>query len=70
MQSTLMQTRTSMPDAEPLLIDISATAKTLAVSERTVWGLAKDKSLKSVRIGRRLLFDRRDLFEFVDKAKS
>lgn len=54
----------------PLLVDARSAAKMLCVSERTLWSLSDRGQLASVRIGRRRLYDPRDLKAFVDRRKS
>jgi excisionase family DNA binding protein len=51
------------------LWDLRAVARYLAVSERTVWTLAATGKLPCVRIGRRRLFDSRDIESFVQRRK-
>ena len=52
-------------------IGVSATmaAKMIAVSERTVWNLAKSGKIHSIRIGKRCIFSVQSLREFVDGIK-
>jgi excisionase family DNA binding protein len=51
------------------LWDLRTAARYLGVSDRTLWTLAAGGRLPSVRIGRRRLFDPRDLDEFVQRQK-
>jgi excisionase family DNA binding protein len=54
----------------PLLIDRAETAALLSVCPRTVDALAKARELEAVRIGRRVLFDRRDIEAFIQRRKG
>jgi excisionase family DNA binding protein len=55
---------------EPALLRLPEAAQFLALSERTVWQMVADGRLQSVRVGRALRFDRRDLVAFIDAAKG
>src|SRR5262249_47954129 len=55
---------------KPLLIGLDDAAKLLSVSSRTVRQLAHDGTLGCVRIGRRLLFTREDLEEWVQSRRT
>lgn len=54
----------------PLLLDARETACVLSISPRTLARLTAAGSIPCVRIGRRLLFDPRDLTEFIDRRKQ
>lgn len=56
--------------AEPLLVDGRSAARLLSVSERTLWSLSNRGELASVKIGRRRLYDPRDLTAFIDRQKT
>jgi len=53
-----------------LLLDLRAAAKSLSISARTLHGLAVRGEVRSVRIGRRRLFDPRDLTALIDARKQ
>ena len=55
---------------EPLLLDARAAAAALSICERTLWQLTKDGLIHPTRIGRRVLYDRRDLVAFIDAQKG
>jgi excisionase family DNA binding protein len=59
----------STPVATGGLWNLRTTARFLGVSDRTVWTLATSGTLPSIRIGRRRLFDPRDLEKFVQRQK-
>jgi excisionase family DNA binding protein len=45
-------------------------ARTLAVGERTLWGLTRRGQVPCVRIGRAVRYDRRDLRDFIERHKG
>jgi excisionase family DNA binding protein len=49
----------------PLLLSIKDTAAALGISERTVWTLVNEGQLPHLRVGRRLLFSRAALEEWI-----
>jgi excisionase family DNA binding protein len=53
----------------PRLIDVPSTAQYLSLSKRYIRSLVGRGVLRPVRVGRRLLFDVRDLDEVVDRWK-
>ncbi len=53
-----------------LLVGAKAASGMLGVSARTVWRLVDDKKLKPVRIGRRVLFSRRELERFIRRLEK
>lgn len=69
-----------LPDCGPTLIEVKASppflvnaksaARLLGISERTLWSLSDCGKLASVKIGRRRLYDPRDLTAFVDRQKT
>lgn len=69
-----------MSSEQPRLLDITATAAYLGgISTWTIRALVADGHLRPVRLpslrdknsnGRRLLFDRRDLDEFIEKRRQ
>jgi hypothetical protein len=54
----------------PLLVDRRETARLLGVCPNTVSNLQQRGELVPVRIGVRVLFDRRDLIAFIDARKA
>jgi excisionase family DNA binding protein len=52
-------------DSAPLTLTAKQTAALLQVSERQVYDMAMEGTLASIRIGRRVLFPRHRLEEFV-----
>lgn len=54
----------------PLLLDARETARSLGIGPRTLARLRKSGSMPCVHIGHRVLFDRRDLLDFIDRQKS
>jgi excisionase family DNA binding protein len=54
---------------EPLLTAREAAAF-LRISERSLWQFAKDGDVRSIRFGRSLRYDKRDLLAFIDAMKS
>lgn len=60
-----------MENKTPLLLSSRDAAKTLAVSERTLFSLVKEGRVKSVRVGQRCVrYDVRDLEAFIDQCKN
>ena len=55
---------------KPLLVAASDAARLLCVSERTLWSLSNRGNLRSVRIGRRRLYDPSDLADFIHRQKT
>ena len=53
-----------------LLIDAREAARRLAVSPRTLWALTKCGSVPHVQVGRRVLYDPRDLAQWIDGQRS
>jgi excisionase family DNA binding protein len=54
----------------PLLLSIKEAAITLGVCERTVWTLTQERELPHVRIGRRVLFSRTALQEWITRQEN
>jgi excisionase family DNA binding protein len=54
----------------PLLLTTRQAAKALSISERTLWQLAKDGKIPTVRIGRSVRFDPRDLQDWISAHKE
>jgi excisionase family DNA binding protein len=55
------------PDA--LVLTPRQAAAALSISERTLWQLTRDATVRCVRIGRAVRYDRRDLIAFVEARK-
>lgn len=54
-----------------LLVDIREAAKLLGVSERTVWQLANDGAIVTVKIGKRgVRYSRKSIEAFADNSAS
>jgi excisionase family DNA binding protein len=58
------------PEPAAPLIDCKGAAKFLAVSERTLFSLAKAGRVRCIRIGRRVLFRQCDLLDFINSNLS
>lgn len=56
--------------AEKLLVDSPTAAGMLSISERSLWGLKASGEIPTVRIGRSVRFDIRDLVAFIDRQKK
>jgi len=54
----------------PRLMPVREAAKYLAISERTLWNLTHTHKILSVRIGRAVRYDLRDLDAFIASAKE
>lgn len=52
------------------LIDIPQAAELLLVSERTLYGWCKDKTIPSFKIGNMWRFSRKDLDTFIEQRKT
>ena len=55
---------------ERLGVSVKTAAEMLAVSERTMWTLAKEKKIRTARIGTRVIFSVESLREFVDGKQN
>ena len=55
---------------DPLLVTSREAARILAVSERTLWGLADRGEIPRVRIGRAVRYDVRDLDVWIQRNKA
>lgn len=55
---------------EVLLIDSREAAKALSICQRKLFQLTKEGKIKRVKIGVRVLYDPRDLIDFVDAQKG
>lgn len=56
--------------AEKLLVDSPTAAGMLSISERSLWSRQASGEIPSVRIGRSVRFDIRDLVAFIDQKKK
>lgn len=54
----------------PSLLDAKAAASELGISPRKLWELTNCGAVRHVRIGRRVLYDPRDLDRFLEKSKK
>jgi len=54
----------------PLLLNTKNAARALAISTRKLWELTNCREIPSVRIGRRVLYDPRDLQGWIEKMKK
>ncbi|HXN24583.1 MAG TPA: helix-turn-helix domain-containing protein [Candidatus Dormibacteraeota bacterium] len=59
-----------MTSTEPVLLDFRRAGEFLGVSHWVVRNLVWNGQLSFVRLGRKHLLDRRDLVEWVEKAKE
>lgn len=53
----------------PLLVSAGDAARMLCIGERNLWSLQNRGEIPSVRIGRRRMYDPRDLSAFIDRCK-
>ncbi|HUT58339.1 MAG TPA: helix-turn-helix domain-containing protein [Phycisphaerae bacterium] len=59
------------PAVAPLLLSAFRAAKALDISERKLWELTDPRGpIPCVRIGRRVLYDPRDLQAYIDQQKG
>ena len=60
------------PDMSPLapLLTVRETADLLRISERTLFTLTKSGEIPTIRIGRGVRYDERDLAEWVNRKKQ
>lgn len=66
-----MPSETTNPTtAAPLLLSMRETAHMLSVCTNTIGNLIRRGELVPVRIGARVLFDRRDLLAFIEARKG
>ena len=56
--------------AKKLLVDSRTAANMLSISKRSLWARKKSGEIASVRIGRSVRFDVRDLIAFIDLQKK
>lgn len=60
---------TTATPTTPMLLDVHRTAKSLGIGERKLWSLTNCREIRCVRIGRRVLYDPRDLTAYIDGQK-
>ncbi len=58
------------PTLPKLLLSEKEAADALGICPRTLWGLMKARQIRCVRIGRRVLYDPRDLQAWIDRKKG
>jgi excisionase family DNA binding protein len=59
------------PDSiSKLLLTAREAARALAISERTLWSLTNNGDIPSVRIGRAVRYDPRDLDRWIERQKQ
>jgi excisionase family DNA binding protein len=56
--------------AEPRLLDVKGAATYLSTTVWCVRSLVWEKKLPSIRLGKKILFDRQDLDKFVESLKK
>ena len=54
----------------PLLLTAKEAARSLSVSERTLWAMTQAGEIPAVRRGRLVRYDRRDLEKWIESAKA
>jgi excisionase family DNA binding protein len=57
-------------DASRLLVTAAEAAQMLAISERMLWQLTKNREIPPVRIGRAVRYDRNDLRRWIESRKE
>jgi len=58
-------------DRPRLLLPAREAAAALSICEKTLWSMTQPRGdLPCVRIGRRVLYDQRDLLKWIDAQKS
>ena len=58
------------PSPSKLLLNARDAAKALSIGQRKLWELTNTKAIFCVRIGRRVLYDPRDLRAYIDERKE
>ena len=62
--------RSSTPSKTALLLTPQEAAEALAISPRKLWSMTASGEIPSVRIGRSVRIDIRDLIAFIDQQKK
>ncbi|MCL5280495.1 MAG: helix-turn-helix domain-containing protein [Planctomycetes bacterium] len=62
--------QTTEQTVEPLLLTVRQAAKTLSISERTLFTLTQDGDIPAVRFGRSVRYDPVDLRAWINSAKK
>ncbi len=65
-----MTNETQTVKDEPRLKNYRTAAAYLSLSEREVWRMGKEGNIPTIRIGRSVRFDVRDLDEWIEKQKG
>ena len=55
---------------EKLLLKSNEASQMLGISERTLWGLGKQRKIPVVKIGRATRYDIADIKRFIEQAKG
>jgi excisionase family DNA binding protein len=55
------------PNPSEILFDAESASKSLAISPRLLWSLTKTREIPSVRLGRRVLYPRKALENWVEQ---
>lgn len=55
---------------ETVLLTPPEAAKLLAICEKTLWSLTKQRKIASVRIGTSVRYSKRDVLAFIESTKS
>ncbi len=58
------------PSPSKLLLNARDAAAALSIGQRKLWQLTIAKAIVCVRIGRRVLYDPRDLTAYIDRQKE
>lgn len=57
------------PANDPLLVNASRAAATLGIGTRLLWSIGNRGELPRIQIGRRVLYDMRDIYAFIEARK-
>lgn len=68
--STPLKSETCEPASGRLLLSAHEAAQSLGICMRTLATLTKCGEVRCVRVRRRVLYDRRDLLDFIDRQKD
>lgn len=58
-----------MATSEPVLLDLKESARLLSTTHWTIRGLIWDGQLPFLKVGRKLMVDRKDLLAWVERSK-